>query len=138
MYKAVKDSKSGLTTYEFKIRRGYLADNNSPDNLLSYTVAMGGPINYFAITTDVKEYLNSLGMTNSYLWTYNYAYFGSRPETVPETTEPETTEPVTTVPQTTEPVNNGGCNSMLAFVPVAFTTAIVGTAVAIKKKKDND
>ena len=108
------DETSGENIYEIKISRDYLKNNGSPDNLFSYTISSGSAEHRFNLSDDAKAYLELLGVDRAFDWTYNYVYFGSRPEAIaesdrepevvePETTDPETTEPEVTEPETTEP-----------------------------------
>lgn len=136
------DSETKITQCELKIRRGYLKENNSPDNLLSYTVNFGsGKRSYFAITDDVKEYLASYGVTKNYPWTYNYAYFGTRPVPTPidkiSTTAAETTANVTEAVTTTSAPEGkkGGCGSMLGISTAVLMPIIAVTAYSVKKKE---
>jgi hypothetical protein len=105
--KATHDAATGVSTYELRVSRKYLSDNSSPDNLLSYTLDFGNAAHNFRLTEEAQKALAELGVESEYLWTYNYAYFGSRPETTPEPVETESeteteTEPVTETE--TEPV----------------------------------
>ncbi len=214
------DTASNCRVYEVKISREYLENNGSPDNVLSYTLKLGSAVHRFNIDDDAKAILSEAGVENDYDWTYNYAYFGSRPEveeepdnsedTTPpennedtdpaentdtgEATQPventdtgEATQPVenTDTGEVTQPVENTdtdepsdtgedtavptdtetskntdtaeitdtpdstvstadtsaekterGCSSTASFASVLFITALTGTAVVIKKKKD--
>ena len=135
-----KDPDSDCEIYEVKISREYLKNNASPDNLLSYSITAINAAHYFNLNDDAKAFLKDKGVTTSYDWTYNYVYFGSRPE-VKEA--PETTAPDTSVEDATNTSTDGdtsssttGCNSSLAFAPILLITAVMGATVAIKKKED--
>ena len=134
------DKESGLDVYEIKISREYLKNNHSPDNLLSYSITAINATHYFKLNNEASDFLKNAGVTAEYPWTYNYVYFGTRPE-IKE--EPETTQaPVTLENEDTGAVEdttaaeNTGCNSTLALAPVVCITALIGTTVVIKKKKD--
>ncbi len=136
------DKNTKTVTYEFKIRRGYLRDNGSPDNLLAYTLEFGNVAgstateHYFKLTNEAKAQLEELGVTKKFLWTYNYAYFGTRPEA--SEVPPLTTAPVVTeAPAATDPVDEGGCGSSLALASVAAIPVIAGAVVLSRKKKEN-
>lgn len=135
-----KDSDGDCEVYEIKISREYLRNNSAPDNLLSYSITAINAMHYFKLNDEAKAFLKDAGVTTSYDWTYNYAYFGTRPE-IKE--EPKTTQaPVTLENEDTGAVEdttaaeNTGCNSTLALAPVVCITALIGTTVVIKKKKD--
>ena len=115
---------------EVKISRKYLLSNNSPDNLLSYTLNTGMGIHRFNINKDANAYLKSLGVEEPYEWTYNYVYFGSRPETVEE---PPETEPVSSNDATDS--KDGGCGAILSAPSILFVAALAGASVVVKKKK---
>ncbi len=119
---------------EFKISREYLRSNGSPDNLLSYTLNTGMGTHQFNINKDAQSFLESKGVENPYDWTYNYAYFGSRPETQEE--PPETEAPDTNGAD--NGTENAGCGAALALPSLLFVTALVGSTVVVKKKKDNE
>ncbi|MBR2387175.1 MAG: metallophosphoesterase [Clostridia bacterium] len=117
---------------EFKISREYLRQNGSPDNLLSYTLNTGMGTHQFNINADAQSFLKENGVENPYKWTYNYVYFGSRPETQEE--PPETTAATESGENGTE---NGGCGSTLTLSSLLLVASLA-SAVAIKKKKDNE
>jgi hypothetical protein len=130
------------TTYEFKIRRGYLRENNVPDNLLSYSVNFENAAHHFKLTRLENTYLKELGVDRSISWTYNYVYFGTRPKYVEPSdstevtdTQTETQNTVTTEAVTTE--NQGGCKSTLTIVPVVCMVTLAASAVVIKKRKED-
>ena len=134
---ATFDSATKTVTYELKIRRGYLRDNGSPDDLLSYTLMLGEAEHYYTLTADAKAELVELGVTAELLSTYNYAYFGERPEAAEIPTD-ETEAPVTEAQQTTEPVKKKkGCNSSLAIASIAFIPVLAGVALVSRKRKDD-
>jgi len=153
MCKPLYDAATGMSTYEFKVSRKYLADNNSPDNLLSYSLDFGNAVHNFPLNEEAQKYLADRGVESEYICTYNYAYFGSRPETTPEICEhestslPETeseTEPRTqteteslpdTSEQVTEPApSKTGCKSAVSF-GVAVLLPLLGAATVLCKKK---
>ena len=115
---------------EVKISRKYLLSNNSPDNLLSYTLNTGMGTHRFNINKDANAYLKSLGVEEPYEWTYNYVYFGSRPETVEE---PPETEPASSNDATDS--KDGGCGAILSAPSILFVAALAGASVVAKKKK---
>ena len=115
---------------EVKISRKYLLSNNSPDNLLSYTLNTGMGTHRFNINKDANAYLKSLGVEEPYEWTYNYVYFGSRPETVEE---PPETEPASSNDATDS--KDGGCGAILSAPSILFVAALAGASVVVKKKK---
>ena len=90
----------GLNVYELKISRDYLKGNGCPDNALSYTLSWGSNEHRFNISDEAMATLKAAGVEDTYEWTYNYAYFGTRPIPSEETEEEETTEPA--VEETTE------------------------------------
>jgi len=151
-----RNSSTGEATYEIKIKRSYLSGCNSPDNLLSYTLKLGNNIEVrTAINKEAREVLSEMGVTKKYYWTYNYAYFGSRPEVTPEEPETETettveTEPDTTVADTvTEPdttaadttatpdENKGGCGSAVSMITVGGLMLAFGVTALCRKKKED-
>ena len=136
---AVYDKNNKVTTYELKIRRGFLRDNGSPDNLLSYKLYIGNAENYYKLTNADKEKLAELGVEKKMLWTYNYAYFGTRPEAAevpPIVTEPPVTEaPAVTTAEVTEAPKKG-CKGTLTVATVAMLPAIAGAMLLAKKKED--
>jgi hypothetical protein len=159
MCKASYDVASGLTMYEFQISRKYLSDNGAPDNLLSYSLDFGNAVHNFPLNEEAQKYLADRGVESEYVCTYNYAYFGSRPETTPEPVETESeteteTEPVTetetesetetqteteTLPDTSEQVtepapSKTGCKSAVSF-GVAVLLPLLGAATVFCKKK---
>ena len=94
----------GFNVYEVKISRDYLRNNGCPDNALSYTLTWLKNEHRFNISDEAMAALAAAGVEETYEWTYNYAYFGSRPEPSEETEE-VTTEPAgeeTTAAPTTE------------------------------------
>jgi hypothetical protein len=129
------DKPSKTVTYELKIRRGYLRDNGSPDNLLSYTLLFGGAEHYYKLSSDHKTELEELGINKKFIWTYNYVYFGTRPEATevpPLTTTTVATEaPDDPIP---EPATSG-CKSSLAIAAVAMIPVIAGAALFAKREK---
>ena len=133
---ATYDSATKTATYELKIRRGYLRDNGSPDNLLSYTLMLGEAEHYYTLSADAQAQLEELGVTKELLSTYNYAYFGTRPEAADVPTE-ETEAPATEAPQTTEPAKKKGCKSSLAIASIAFIPVLAGAALVSRKRKDD-
>ena len=147
--KAKFDKETKIATYELRIRRAYLADNGSPDNLLSYTLDIGAVKYRYDLSDEAKNTLVELGVTETLDWTYNYAYFGERPEATevpveapeePETEEPEAEAPVATeapTEQTTEPPKTNGCKSSLAIVSIAFIPVLAGSALFARKRKDD-
>ena len=58
---AKRDNAAKLATYEFAIRRGYLYENCSPDNLLSYSLGLGSGEHRFNLNDGAQNYLKSLG-----------------------------------------------------------------------------
>ena len=75
-------------------------------------------------------------------WTYNYAYFGERPEVneAPDSTEgtlpadpvgSDSTENTNTVTDTTT-----GCKSTLSLAPIVSVIAFATAAVVMKKKEN--
>lgn len=120
---------------EFKISREYLRGNGSPDNLLSYTLNTGMGTHQFNISNDAQAFLKGQGVENPLKWTYNYTYFGSRPET---TEEPPETEAPTNNSEGNTNNNSGGCGSVIALPSLLCVTALVGATVIVKKKKEND
>ena len=134
---ATYDKQSDTVSYEIKIRRGYLADNGSPDNLLSYKLQLGKVEHQYQLPTEVKDKLAELGVSKKFLWTYNYAYFGTRPEPteVPAiTTEaPKTEAPVVT----TETPKSTGCKSSVVFSAAYIIPVVACASVIVKKKKDH-
>ncbi len=133
---AARDNKSGLSTYELRISRRYLKQNNSPDNLLSYTLNMGSVVHQFNLGDDVKTYLEGLGVTNDYTWTYNYVYFGTRPETVPDAVE---TEPIQggddAGDSSGDGKTSGGCSSSVMLAPIAIAAVAAVASVSVSKKR---
>lgn len=147
--KLVRDSSTRDATYEIKIRRDYLEDNKSPDNLFSYLLYMGQSKHQFNLSNDVKNHLSDLGVTKSYNWTYNYVYFGSRPEPTPEDISAETTAPI--VNETTAPdvdsnaattadagTDTAGCGSTIGTAAFAIIPLGVSALMLTKKRKSKD
>jgi hypothetical protein len=134
--RAKRDLNTKLATFELKISRNYLSYNKAPDNLLSYTLNLGTGTHQFNLDNEAKGYLAGLGVTENYDWTYNYVYFGTRPETVPDVVE---TEPVQGGENTDEGENKtvNSCGSAVAFAPVMLISAISGMAVVVTRKKRN-
>ena len=130
------DKTTKTVTYELKIRRGYLRDNGSPDNLLSYTLLLGNAEHYYKLSADHKTQLEELGINKKFIWTYNYAYFGTRPEAteVPPLT---TTSVATEAPAVTTEAPKSGCGSSLAIASVAMIPVLAGAAIIAKKKKED-
>ena len=131
------DKATKTVTYELRIRRGYLRDNGSPDNLLSYTLILGQAEHYYKLSGAQKTELEELGINKKFIWTYNYAYFGTRPEATevpPMTTEAPATE--APADQVTEPAKNN-CKSSLTIAAVAMIPVIAGTALFARKRKDD-
>ena len=125
------DKATKTTTYELKIRRGYLRDNGCPDNHLAYTLTLGTAEHYFRLPTEVKTLIEELGVEKKFIWTYNYAYFGTRPEAseVPAVT--------TEAPATEDPgTDDSGCSSALTLSAVAMLPVIAGVAFVAKRKED--
>ena len=136
--RAKYDKTTKTVTYELRIRREYLSNNGSPDNLLSYTVVSNGAENYYKLSGDDKTSLEELGISKKFIWTYNYVYFGTRPEATevpPMTTQAPATE--TPDDQVTEPAKTKGCKSSLAIASIAFIPVLAGTALFAKKRKDD-
>ena len=130
------DKTTKIATYELKIRRGYLEDNGSPDNLLSYTLLLGSTESYYKLTTEQKAELEELGIDKKFIWTYNYAYFGTRPE--PTEVPPLTTTSVATeAPEATTEAPNKGCGSSLAIASIAIVPVFAGTVLFARKRKDD-
>ena len=136
--RAKYDKTTKTVTYELRIRREYLTNNGSPDNLLSYTIVSNGAENYYKLSGDDKTALEELGISKKFIWTYNYVYFGTRPEATevpPMTTQAPATE--TPDDQVTEPAKTKGCKSSLAIASIAFIPVLAGTALFAKKRKDD-
>jgi hypothetical protein len=121
------------------MRKGYLVDNGSPENLFSYTLLLGQAEHYFKLPNEAKTELEELGVNKKFIWTYNYVYFGSRPE-------PTEVPPLTTVAPKTEapaevtteaPEGNGGCKSSVLLGAMAIIPVIAGAALVSKKRKDD-
>ena len=103
--------------------------------------------------SDMKKNLKACGVTKGYVWTYNYAYFGTRPDSVAvdklaatvQTTATAATTAVTTADNTvettydvgvTEPApKKSGCGSMLGVSIAALIPVTAVTAFAAKKKE---
>ena len=138
---ATYDKTSKIATYELRIRRGYLRDNGSPDNLLSYKLTMGGVEHYFKLSEDAKTAISELGVEKKFIMTYNYAYFGSRPvagAVPPLTTEPPATEePAATTVVDDASTGCGGCGSSMGIAAVAIVPVIAGVAMIGRKKKED-
>ena len=153
-----KDTATNSKVYELKISREYLKNNGAPDNALSYTLDMGTGKHYFNITDDAKVLLAEAGVEKSYDWTYNYVYFGTRPEvsdeplaeveTDPVETEEVTTGPLVTEPSTQPPVadspetdtpseeKKSGCASSVSVAGLALIISLGScTALVARKKK---
>ena len=147
-FNASHNSSTKLSTYEFKISREYLRQNNFSDSALAYTVLLGKDSsgkaiqNYTKVNSDMKNYITEQGVKKSFLFLYNYAFFGEVPEMVLMTTPPATTvAPATNAPTeaptaaVTDAPKKKGCKgemiSLLAIIP-ALT---IGTAVSVSKKK---
>ena len=137
--KAVYDKSTKTVTYELRVRREYLANNGSPDNLFSYTLTFNGAEHYYKLNADDKAALEELGVNKKFIWTYNYVYFGTRPEAteVPpiETEAPKTEAPVEQTDA--EPVKTKGCKSSLAIASIAFIPVLAGAALFAKKRNDD-
>ena len=121
---------------EFKISREYLRKNGSPDNLLSYTLNTGMGTHRFNIKSDAQDFLKSLGVEKPFKWTYNYTYFGSRPETQEE--PPETTAAPDNNKGDGNTASGGGCTSVIALPSLLLITTLAGATVVLKKKKENE
>ena len=137
--KGTYDKATKTVTYELRIRRGYLRDNGCPDNHLAYRLIPASNVeHYFKLPNEAKTQLEELGITKKFIWTYNYAYFGTRPEASevpPMTTEPPVTEdPAAT---TTGEESKSSCGSSLALASVTLVPVIVGVAVLSRKRKDD-
>lgn len=155
------DEASGENIYEIKIRRSYLKNNDSPDNLFSYTLSFGSSEHRFNLNDNAKSFLAAAGAEDTYEWTYNYVYFGSRPEVIPEseetdsteseTTEPESTEAPTTeaptteeattteeLPNSTAPVEEKkGCGASVSAIGFTLIIALGSTTLAVAKKNED-
>ena len=121
---------------EFKISREYLRKNGAPDNLLSYTLNTGMGTHRFNIKSDAQDFLKSLGVEKPFKWTYNYTYFGSRPETQEE--PPETTAAPDNNKGDGNTASGGGCASVIALPSLLLITTLAGATVVLKKKKENE
>ena len=134
-----KSGTDPVTKYkvvEMKISREYIRNNGAPDNLLSYTLNTGLGTHQFNINKDAQAFLKSQGVENPYTWTYNYAYFGSRPETQEE--PPETEAPAGNNNNAADGTASAGCGATLALPSLLIVTTLAGAAVISKKKKDNE
>ena len=132
--KSGTDPVSKNKVCEFKISREYLDKNGSPDNLLSYTLDTGMGTHQFTINSDAQAFLKSAGVENPFKWTYNYVYFGSRPETQEE--PPETTAPA--VSDATDSSDESGCGSSITIPSLLLVATLAGATVVVRKKQDNE
>ena len=154
------DTESGYNVYEIKISREYLKNNGFPDNLLSYTISSSDAEHRFNINDDAAATLEALGVDTPFEWTYNYAYFGSRPEVIAETEESTTEEPATeepsaeesttdepeqaptNTPETTGEVEDDkgllkGCKNSVGVAGLALVAALGACTVFVTKKKED-
>ena len=143
------DSTSKIQTFEIKISRDYLRMNNMYDKCLAYTLSLGKDSSnkemwhYQKFTSSIKGALSEQGVSKTFLYLYNYAFFGEVPEMVLMTTAPATTvAPATDAPAVEEPTatdapKKKGCKgealSLIAILPVLT----MGTTVFVAKKKKN-
>ena len=147
------DTESNCQIYEVRVNREYLKNNGSPDNVLSYTIDFENGTHRFNLNDNAKAMLRDAGVENSYDWTYNYAYFGTRPEVSDEPIEETETEEVTTGPLVTEPSTQppaadspeadtpseekkSGCASSVSVAGLALIISLGScTALVARKKK---
>ena len=132
--KAAYNERDKRTTYEIKIRRGYFAENNAPDDVLSYTVDFDLDRYCFKLLMNANEHLKSLGLKEELSWTYNYVYFGAKHSL----TEEESTALTDTEPVTTESIDNKGCRSAAAVAPILIVAVLACAITATKRGKENE
>ena len=137
------DPTTKLCTFEVKISRDYLRMNNAYDQCLAYTLSLGKDTsnkeiwNYQKVTPEIKNALADQNVTKTFLYLYNYVFFGETPQMILMTKAPETTvAPETEAPEATDaPAKKKGCRGEIISLVTLLPALSVCTAVSVSKKK---